>query len=118
MNRRNFMQSSLAAAVAAAAPARQSMAAILGSSEVVESDVNAVSGTGESVTLKRAAVQELGDSLRGNLVLPGHSAYDEARRVLNASIDKRPALIVQPMGVPGAAYSDRSACRRRRSTCR
>ena len=43
-------------------------------------------------------VPELGDSLRGNLLLPGHEAYEEARRVLNASIDKHPAIIVQPKG--------------------
>ncbi len=55
--------------------------------------------TARVVTLKRAAVQELGDSLRGNLLLPGHDVYEEARRVLNASIDKRPALIVQPKGL-------------------
>lgn len=100
MNRRGFMQSSLAAAVAAALPARHSIAAILGASTSVDADINAVTGAGAEVTLKRAAVQELGDGLRGNLLLPGHEAYDEARRVLNASIDKHPALIVQPMGVP------------------
>ena len=37
--------------------------------------------------------------MRGNLVLPGHEAYEEARRVLNASINKHPALIVQCKGV-------------------
>ncbi len=43
-------------------------------------------------------VQELGDSLRGNLLLAGHPAYEEARRVINAQMDKHPALIVQPRG--------------------
>jgi FAD/FMN-containing dehydrogenase len=43
-------------------------------------------------------VQQLADSLRGNLLLPGVPAYDEARRVRNAQIDKHPALIVQPRG--------------------
>jgi hypothetical protein len=65
----------------------------------VDADIDAVTGDGASITLGRAAVQELGDSLRGNLLLPGHGAYDDARRVLNASISKYPALIVQPRGV-------------------
>ena len=50
------------------------------------------------MTLTRASVQELADSLRGNLLLPGLPAYDQARRVWNAQIDKHPALIVQPRG--------------------
>ncbi|MDZ7645450.1 MAG: FAD-binding oxidoreductase [Woeseiaceae bacterium] len=100
MNRRGFMQSSLAAAVAASLPARRAAAAILGASATVDADINAVTGAGAEVTLKRAAVQELGDSLRGDLLLPGHEAYDEARRVLNASIDRYPALVVRPRGVP------------------
>jgi FAD/FMN-containing dehydrogenase len=50
------------------------------------------------VTLARAAVQELADTLRGNLVLPGHPVYDDARRVINAQMNKFPALIVQPRG--------------------
>ncbi len=99
MNRRKFVQTSLAAAVAAALPVSHSYAKILGASSMVEADINALTGDGADVTLKRAAVQELGDSLRGNLLLPGHEAYEEARRVLNASIDKHPALIVQPKGV-------------------
>lgn len=98
MNRRNFVRTSLAAAVAAALPVSQSYPKILGASMAVDADINAVTGVGAEVTLKRATVQELGDSLRGNLLLPGHEAYEEARLVLNASIDKHPALIVQCKG--------------------
>jgi FAD/FMN-containing dehydrogenase len=98
MNRRRFVQTSLAAAIAASLPVSQSFAAILSASTTVDADVNAATGDGAEVTLKRAAVQELGESLRGNLLLPGHEAYEEARRVLNASIDKHPALIVQCRG--------------------
>ena len=98
MNRRRFVRTSLAAAVAASLPVDVSLAEILSPSMKVDADINAVTGDGAEVTLGRAAVQELGDSLRGNLLLPGHEAYEEARRVLNASIDKHPAIIVQSKG--------------------
>ena len=99
MNRRRFVQSTIAAAVAASLPISRSYAAILSGSMKVDADINAITGAGAEVTLKQAAVQELGDSLPGHLLLPGHEAYEEARRVLNASINKHPALIVQPKGV-------------------
>jgi FAD/FMN-containing dehydrogenase len=41
-----------------------------------------------------AAVQELSD-FRGQLIGPDDSGYDEARKVYNAMIDKRPALIAR-----------------------
>jgi FAD/FMN-containing dehydrogenase len=99
MDRRRFVQRSLAAAVGASLPLGHAFGAILSPSMAVDTDIEAVTGDGAAVTLKRAAVQELGESLRGNLLLPGHGAYDDARRVLNASISKFPALIVQPRGV-------------------
>ena len=86
-----------AGAVAAALPSTIS-AGTLGPTPNVDRDIDAVTGDGASVTLSRAAVQELGDALRGNLVLPGHPVYDEARRVINAQMNKFPALIVQPRG--------------------
>jgi FAD/FMN-containing dehydrogenase len=85
-------------AATAAVPVMRAWPAILGASPSVDRDLDAVTGDGKSITLKRAEVQELGASLRGNLVLPGHPAYDSARRVLNAQMDKHPALIVQPRG--------------------
>lgn len=99
MNRRHFCQGSLAAAVAASLSSGQAFASVLQALTQVTSSINAVTGEGGDVVLEQAAVQELSDSLRGNLLLTGSEAYDKARRVLNKSIDKYPALIVQPSGV-------------------
>jgi FAD/FMN-containing dehydrogenase len=97
LSRRRFLGSS-ALAAAAALPMARAWPAILGPAASVEHDLDAVTGDGRSITLKRAEVQELGESLRGNLLLPGHAGYDPARRVWNAQMNKRPALIVQPRG--------------------
>ena len=97
LNRRRFLGNSLFAA-AAALPVARAFPAILGPSVKLDRDLEAVTLDGKSITLTRASVQELGDSLRGNLILPGHAAYDPARRILNAQMDKHPAFIVQPRG--------------------
>ena len=55
------------------APRRARVAAILSPSMSVDRDLDAVTGDGKSITLKRAEVQELGESLRGNLLLAGPS---------------------------------------------
>lgn len=91
MNRRHFMHSAVAAGVAMALPLR--------ALTEVNDAVAAVTGAGAEISLEKAAVKELSDSLRGNLLLPGNAGYDVARRVLNPTIDKHPALIVQPSGV-------------------
>ena len=41
------------------------------------------------------AVDALGKSLRGDLIAPTDARYDEARKLYNAMIDKRPALIAR-----------------------
>jgi len=98
MKRRQFLQSSVAAAVAASIPTSQAIAAALAAMTEVKGNVNAVTGDGAQVTLEQAAIQELSDSLRGRLLLPGAEGYDSARAVLNPTINKFPALIVQPAG--------------------
>ena len=47
------------------------------------------------VTLDEQAVAALRSQLRGELVEPGDTQYDEVRTVYNAMIDKRPALIAR-----------------------
>src|SRR6185437_6756782 len=41
---------------------------------------------------------ELATGFKGQQVRPGDTGYDEGRTVINAMIDKRPALIVRPTG--------------------
>jgi hypothetical protein len=98
MKRRVFLQSSVAAAVAASVPANRALAAAVAALSEAGSPVNAVTGSGAQITLEQAAVKELADSLRGRLLLPGAEGYEAARRVLNPTIDRHPALIVQPSG--------------------
>ena len=96
MNRRLFLRSAVAAGVAtAAAPALATQFRAL---TAVTGSVAAVSGDRAAIEIEKAAVEELAASLRGNLLMPGNPAYEQARRVLNAGIDKHPAFVVQPSG--------------------
>lgn len=49
--------------------------------------------------LAEPALTSFRTSLRGQLLLPNDAAYDEARKLHNALIDRRPAMIVQCAGV-------------------
>ena len=46
-----------------------------------------------SANLSDASIQNLKSGLRGTLIGPGDAGYDEARKVYNAMIDKKPCLI-------------------------
>lgn len=68
-------------------------------------------------TLAPEAIEQLRAAVRGTVVTPDDPAYDEARTVYNAMIDKRPALIVQAVdvadvmaGVSFAGANDLAIC--------
>jgi FAD/FMN-containing dehydrogenase len=58
--------------------------------------VSASTGTAE---LEGRGLDELATTFRGDLICPGDEAYDDQRRIWNASIDRRPALIARCAGV-------------------
>ena len=92
MDRREFCRSAVAAGVGAALAGcgRPPPEAVL-----VDTDIPAVSLEGASIELKRAAVRELGESISGPVMLPGHPQYNAARRIWNGMHDKHPALIAR-----------------------
>lgn len=100
MQRRAFFRSTMTAAVVASLPRR---AIALPSFREPTSqdlpDVIAVRGDGSRVTVPGSVLRDLRKNLRGALLLRSDAGYDDARTVLNPSIDKRPAFIVQPTGV-------------------
>jgi FAD/FMN-containing dehydrogenase len=63
------------------------------------SALEAITTTGGHTVLKETVVQQLQTSLRGELLCPGDAGYDDARKVYNAMIDRRPVLIMRCAGV-------------------
>ena len=55
------------------------------------------------------APRALRDRVRGPVITPSDAAYDEARRVYNAMIDRRPAAVVRCTGVEDVAQVVRYA---------
>lgn len=107
MKRRAFVRTGLAAAAGLALP-RPAHSALWGApppgwldvldSKIPARDVVAVTGDGDEVLLTEGALSELARSLRGRLLLAEDEGYDEARRILNPSFDRYPALVAQVSG--------------------
>jgi FAD/FMN-containing dehydrogenase len=94
MNRRQFCRTTLAGTVAAAYPF---LAGCDRSGPVTAADTSiaGISLNGAGIELEKAAINELADSLSGSVLLSGHPAYDNVRKIWNGMHDKRPALIAR-----------------------
>ncbi len=95
MNRRNFMQASVATALASAMPIRY----VLAATGTVAEAIPAITGSGAATSIKGAALAELKAMLRGQLLLRGDDGYEASRRVMSEGINRFPALVVRPSGV-------------------
>ncbi len=61
-------------------------------------DLNIATLSGDYAVISEAAVEDFRGSLHGESLLPGDAGYDGARRIWNAMVDKRPALIARCSG--------------------
>jgi FAD/FMN-containing dehydrogenase len=52
----------------------------------------------QATVIHKPALEDLRSSLRGDVLLPRDVGYDDARRIFNALIDHRPALIARCVG--------------------
>jgi FAD/FMN-containing dehydrogenase len=96
MKRRTFVRSGVAAVLGAAIPANPLYAKYRPVEQ--DQDVSAITGDGRPITLRGADIRELDSRLLGRVLLARQEGYDEARRVLNPSFDKYPALIARVTG--------------------
>jgi len=62
-------------------------------------DLRVITSDGGDRIIEEAVVQEFGANLRGPLLRPSDDGYDQARKVWNGMIDRRPALIARCAGV-------------------
>jgi FAD/FMN-containing dehydrogenase len=46
-------------------------------------------------SIDKTSLEDLRSSFSGEIIIPGHSSYNEARKIFNAMIDKRPGVIAQ-----------------------
>ena len=97
MDRRQFCRSTLAASIAAGFPylAGCGEKASVPVASKADTSMAAISLDGQPIELERAAVRELGEALRGPVMLSGHPEYDATRRIWNGMHDRYPAMIAQ-----------------------
>ncbi len=102
MKRRQFCRGAIAASALAAAPwlgacSKSADAPTAGgralSGKRADTNLRAVSLTGDEIELEKAAIREFADALEGDVMLAGHPRYNIQRTLWNGMHDKRPALI-------------------------
>src|SRR5690606_12201074 len=54
---------------------------------------------GNEIDLKQDVLDNLKMHLRGHVLVLGEVGYDESRTVWNAMIDRKPTIVVRPLGV-------------------
>ncbi|HTY48257.1 MAG TPA: FAD-binding oxidoreductase, partial [Steroidobacteraceae bacterium] len=97
LDRRSFVNATLAAAAGAILPMER-LWADAGGPGTIAAGLTAVGSSGSPVSLSAADLKDLRASLRGRLLLPQDAGYDQARRFWDGAFDRHPALIVQAAG--------------------
>src|SRR4051812_42097928 len=83
--------------------------ATIGSKEHAMAAIKARTLVGEATEINETAVERLREQLAGALLSDSDDGYDDARRVWNGNIDRRPALIARCTGTPDVQAAVRFA---------
>jgi FAD/FMN-containing dehydrogenase len=105
MKRRTFCASAAAAIGASAFPFGSAFAVV----SAVTADIPAVTGDGKKILLRAADVEDFRAGLRGQLLLPGATGYEDARKIFNGMFDRRPAMIARCLGAADVVRAVRFA---------
>jgi len=101
--RRDFCKATLIGGAMAALPAAHWRSFAAEPAASGGGDIAAVKLSGEPTAISALAVKEFAANLRGRLLTASDQDYDQARRVWNKMIDRRPALIARCSGAADVA---------------
>jgi hypothetical protein len=103
MKRRDFCKATLISGAAAALPLSRVRALADETAAPAGGDIPAVKLSGEPTVIPAAAVKKFAADLHGPLLTASDAGYDQARRIWNKMIDRRPALIARCSGAADVA---------------
>jgi hypothetical protein len=105
MKRRDFCKSTLIGGAAATLPFVRGRVFADAAAPPSGSDIPAIKLSGEPTVIPAAAVKDLAARLHGPLLTSSDKDYDQARRIWNKMIDRRPALIARCSGAADVAHA-------------
>lgn len=103
MKRREFCKATFIGGAAAALSSSPMRAFAEDAAAPIGADIPAIKLSGEATTIPAAAVKGLAADLHGVLLTSSDKDYDQARRIWNKMIDRRPALIARCSGAADVA---------------
>jgi FAD/FMN-containing dehydrogenase len=103
MQRRDFCKSALIGSAMATVPATFMQAFAAEPPAAAGGELQAVSLSGKPMVIPAAAVKEFAANLHGRLLTASDADYDQARRLWNKMIDRRPAMIARCSGAADIA---------------
>jgi FAD/FMN-containing dehydrogenase len=103
MKRRDFCKSAILGGAVATLPATFMRAVAAEPAAGSAAELQAVTLSGKQTLIPAAAVKEFAANLHGSLLTASDRDYDQARRLWNKMIDRRPALIARCSGAADIA---------------
>ncbi len=103
MQRRDFCKSAVLGSAMATLPATFLRAFASEPASAAGGELQAITLSGKPTLIPAAAVKDFAAHLRGSLLTASDKDYDQARRVWNKMIDRRPALIARCSGAADIA---------------